>query len=133
MALAAGEGARDPAIEAVEVIERPALSATASDVLGADGFLLGSPVNLGYLSGALKHFFDQIYYPCLQATRGYPYGVYLHGNDDATGALRALEAITTGLGWRASQPPLVITGQPSPSDLAACRELGAAVAAGLVL
>jgi NAD(P)H-dependent FMN reductase len=99
----------------------------------ADGYLLGSPVNLGYLSGALKHFFDQIYYPCLDATRGRPFGVYLHGNNDATGALRALDTITTGLGWRASQAPLVITGDPSPGELAAARELGAAIAAGLAL
>jgi len=133
MALAAGEGARDPAIEGVELVDRPALSATASDVLAADGFLLGSPVNLGYVSGALKHFFDQIYYPCLEATRGRPFGVYLHANDDATGALRAVEAITTGLGWRRAQPPLVVTGRPGPDDLAACRELGAALAAGLSL
>ena len=67
--------------------------------LGADGYLLGSPVNLGYLSGALKHFFDQIYYPCLDATRRRPFGVYLHADNDATGALRALDSITAGLGW----------------------------------
>ena len=133
MALAVSEGARDPAIEGVELVERPALSATASDVLAADGYLLGTPVNLGYLSGALKHFFDQIYYPCLGATRGRPFGVYLHANDDATGALRAVDAITTGLGWRRAQPPLVVTGTPGPDDLAACRELGAALAAGLTL
>ncbi|HEY3940973.1 MAG TPA: NAD(P)H-dependent oxidoreductase [Acidimicrobiales bacterium] len=131
--LAVVEGARDPAIEGVELYLRPALSATASDVLEADGLLLGSPVNLGYLSGALKHFFDQIYYPCLEATRGRPFGAYLHANDDATGALRALVAITTGLGWQLSQPPLVVAGPPDAEDLAACRELGAAVAAGLTL
>jgi multimeric flavodoxin WrbA len=133
MALAVAEGVQDPAIEGVELVMRPALSATASDVLAADAYLLGSPVNLGYLSGALKHFFDQIYYPCLEATKGQPYGVYLHANDDATGALRALDAITTGLGWRRAQPPLVVMGQPGADELAACRELGAAVAAGLLL
>jgi multimeric flavodoxin WrbA len=133
MTLAVSEGARDPVIEHVEVVERAALSTTASEVLEADAYLLGSPVNLGYLSGALKHFFDQIYYPCLRATRGRPFGVYLHGNEDATGALRAIEAITVGLGWRKVQPPVVVNGRPTASDLAACRELGAAVAAGLML
>ena len=112
---------------------RPALTASAPEVLEADGYLLGSPVNLGYLSGALKHFFDQIYYPCLDATRGRPFGAYLHANNDATGALRALDSITTGLGWRQAQSPLVVTGDPSREDIAAARELGAAVAAGLVL
>jgi NAD(P)H-dependent FMN reductase len=57
------EGAEDPAITGVEVVSRPALGATASDVLAADGYLLGCPVNLGYLAGAMKHFFDTVYYP----------------------------------------------------------------------
>jgi NAD(P)H-dependent FMN reductase len=131
--LAVMEGARDPSITGVEVVVRPALMATAVDVLAADGYLLGSPVNLGYLSGALKHFFDQIYYPCLEATRRRPFGVYLHANNDATGALRALAAIVAGLQWKEAQAPLVVTGEPGPADLDAARELGGAVAAGLTL
>ena len=71
--LAAMDGACDPSIDGVEVVARPALAATAVDVLAADGYLLASPVNLGYLSGTLKHFFDQIYYPCLDATRRRPF------------------------------------------------------------
>src|SRR5689334_25419189 len=81
-------GARTDEIEGVEVEVRPALSATASDVLAADGFILGTPANIGYMSGALKHFFDQIYYPCRQATEGRPYGYYVHGNNDTAGAVR---------------------------------------------
>ena len=124
-------GATDPRIEGVRVVSLPALHATASDALEADGFLLGTPANLGYMSGALKHFFDQIYYPCLAATVGRPFGVYVHGNNDTTGALRAVEMVTTGLQWRAAQAPVSVIGEPSPADLEACRELGAAVAAGL--
>ena len=124
-------GAGDDAIEGVEVVVRPALAATAVDVLGADAYVLGTPANIGYMSGALKHFFDQIYYPCLEATVARPFGVYLHGNNDTHGALRAIEMITTGLRWRAVQAPVCVIGQPSPADLEACWELGAAVAAGL--
>jgi NAD(P)H-dependent FMN reductase len=130
---AARAGATDPQIEGVEVVARPALGATAVDVLEADGYLLGTPANLGYMSGALKHFFDTIYYPCLDATVGRPYGVYVHGNDDTTGALAALDRIVTGLRWKAAQPPLSITGAPTQADLDACWELGAAVSAGLAL
>src|SRR5690349_21015812 len=83
-------GASDDRIAGVEVVARPALTATAIDVLGADGYVLGTPANLGYISGALKHFFDQIYYPCLDATRRRPYGLYVHGNSDTTGAVRAV-------------------------------------------
>src|ERR671910_3360321 len=88
-------GAGEEAIRNVTVLARPALAATTIDVLGADGYLLGTPANLGYMSGALKHFFDQIYYPCLEATQRRLYGVYVHGNEDTTGAVRAIETITT--------------------------------------
>ena len=124
-------GATDPQIGGVRVVAVPALRATATDALEADGFLLGTPANLGYMSGALKHFFDQIYYPCLDATIARPFGVYVHGNNDTTGALRAIEIVTTGLQWRAAQLPVSVIGEPSTADLAACWELGAAVAAGL--
>lgn len=128
---AARDGASTDEVEGVEVTCRAALAATATDVLQADGCLLGTPVNIGYISGALKHFFDQIYYPCLESTTGLPFAAYLHGNNDATGALRAVEAITTGLGWRAVGRPLVVTGEPARPDLEACWELGATLAATL--
>jgi NAD(P)H-dependent FMN reductase len=122
-------GATDPRLRGVDVVARPALTASAVDVLGADGYLLGTPANLGYISGALKHFFDQIYYPCLTATAGRVYGVYVHGNNDTTGALKAIEVITTGLQWRQAQAPVSVTGSPSRADVDACWELGAALAA----
>jgi len=96
-------------------------------------YLLGTPANLGYMSGALKHFLDQIYYPCLEATVRRPYGLYVHGDSDTAGAVRAVEAITRGLGWRRAQAPVAVLGDPSREDLQACWEPGAAMAAGLTL
>ena len=125
-------GARDPAIAGVEVVVRPALAATVSDVLAADGYLLGTPANLGYMSGALKHFFDQIYYPCLDATVGRPYGLYVHGNLDVDGAVLSVEKVVTGLRWKRARPPLTVLGTPTAEDLAAAEDLGAVLAAGLV-
>ncbi|HEY2303136.1 MAG TPA: NAD(P)H-dependent oxidoreductase [Acidimicrobiales bacterium] len=124
-------GATDDSITGVEVSAVPALAASTLHVLGADGYILGTPANFGYMSGALKHFFDLVYYPCLDATRRRPYALYVHGNNDTAGAVRAVEGITTGLGWRRVQAPLTIIGTPSRADLDACWELGAAVAAGL--
>ncbi|MEW2133965.1 NAD(P)H-dependent oxidoreductase [Streptomyces sp. NPDC005435] len=124
-------GARTPEIEDVRVVRRAALAATASDVLEADGYLLGTPANLGYMSGALKHFFDQVYYPCLDATRGRPFGAWVHGGSDVTGALRGLDALTAGLGWRRVAETVTVTGAPAKTDTEACRELGATVAAAL--
>jgi NAD(P)H-dependent FMN reductase len=128
---AARDGAGDPAIEGVEVVARPALGATAVDALEADAYLLGTPANLGYMSGALKHFFDQIYYPCLDATIGRPFGLFVHGNSDTTGAVRAIDVVTTGLQWRRAQADVEVVGDPSREDLDRCYELGAALAASL--
>ncbi|MCI2419054.1 NAD(P)H-dependent oxidoreductase [Saccharopolyspora sp. K220] len=125
-------GATTDEIEGVEVVRRPALGATASDVLDADGYLLGTPANLGYISGALKHFFDTIYYPCLDSTAGRPYGCYVHGNEGVEGALRAIRSITTGLSWQLVAEPVAVLGQPDKDALEACWELGATVAAGLM-
>jgi multimeric flavodoxin WrbA len=124
-------GATDKAISGVEVVHRPALVASPSEVMEADGYLLGTPANIGYISGALKHFFDQIYYPCLETTVNRPYALYVHGNNDTTGAVRAVESITTGLKWRRAQNPVEVTGEPTRADLEACWELGASFAAGL--
>ena len=125
-------GATDPEIEGVDVVRRPALTLSAADVLAADGYLLGSPANLGYMSGALKHAFDQIYYPCLDATRGRPFGLWLHGNEGTEGAEKAVTSITTGLGWVKAAEYVVVSGKPSKADLEVCWNLGATVAATLM-
>ncbi|MEX2532914.1 MAG: NAD(P)H-dependent oxidoreductase [Nitriliruptoraceae bacterium] len=124
-------GARFDAIEGVKVQVRPALTCTEVDVFEADGYLLGTPANIGYMSGALKHFFDRIYYPCLDATRGRPYGLYVHGNHDTGGAVKSVEQVTGALGWKAAAAPVTIIGTPKRSDLDACTELGSTVAAVL--
>ena len=128
---AAMAGAGTDEIDDVQVVVRPALTAGAADVLQADGYLLGTPANIGYMSGALKHFFDTIYYPCLAATERRPYGLYVHGNLDTTGAVRSVEAVATGLKWRRARPPVCVTGPPAAADLEACWELGATLAAEL--
>jgi multimeric flavodoxin WrbA len=126
---AAMAGARTEEIEGVDVVVRPALTAAAAEALQADGYLLGTPANIGYMSGALKHFFDTIYYPCLEATRRRPYGLYVHGGSDTGGAVRAVETVTAGLQWRAVRPAVTVTGPPGRDGLAACWELGALLAA----
>ncbi|HET6667965.1 MAG TPA: NAD(P)H-dependent oxidoreductase [Intrasporangium sp.] len=125
-------GTHADGIEDVEVDVHPALSATASDLLAADGLLLGTPANIGYMSGALKHFFDTIYYPTLEAKRGMPYGYWVHGNNDTEGANRAIESIVGALGWVRAAAPLLVTGQVDKQVREAAFELGGTVAAQLM-
>jgi multimeric flavodoxin WrbA len=124
-------GAHDPELTGVEVAVVPALAAGVPDVLAADGFVLGTPANIGYMSGALKHFFDQVYYPCLQAKTRAPYGLYVHGDNDTTGAVRAVESIAAGLGWAQVVKPVTATGPVGKDVTQQCYELGATVAANL--
>lgn len=125
-------GATDPEIAGVEVVRRPALTVSAVEMLEADGYLLGTPANLGYISGALKHAFDCAYYQLLDSSRGRPFGVFLHGNEGTEGAERGLAAITTGLGWLQVADAVVVSGKPGKADLQACWNLGATVAAHLM-
>lgn len=125
-------GATDPDIEGVDVVRRPALSVSTTDWLEADGYLLGTPANLGYISGALKHAFDHSYYPMLDATGGRPFGLYIHGNEGTEGAQRAVDGITAGLGWARVAETVVVAGKPTKEELEACWNLGATVAAGLM-
>lgn len=125
-------GASEPEIEGVEVVRRPALTVSPAEMLEADGYLLGTPANLGYISGALKHAFDGAYYQILDSTRGRPFGLYLHGNEGSEGAERAVDSITTGLGWTKAAEYVVVSGKPGKEDLESCWELGATVAAQLM-
>ena len=127
------EGAGADGLDDVEVSTSAALSTTAADALAADGYLLVAPANLGTVAGALKHFFDTIYYPCLEETRARPYGCAVHGNNDVDGALRDIERIITGLGWRQVTDHVRVLDAPQADDLEACWNLGATVAATLVV
>lgn len=118
-------------IPGVETRVRPALDASPEDVLDAGAILLLTPENLGYMSGALKDFFDRAYYPCLDRTSGAPYALCIRAGNDGEGAVRAVTRIVTGLRWRPFRGPLVCRGSWRPDFLDDCRELGALAAAGL--
>lgn len=133
-------GAHDDAIEGVEVVVRPALEARAADVLAADGYLLGTTANFGYMSGALKHFFDTIFLEAGGAlsddgsagsTAGgkKPYGLWVHGRYDTTGAVRSVQSIVGALPWRQAAEVLEVLGDVGDDELAAAYELGGTLAA----
>ena len=124
-------GTRDPEIAGVEVVLRPALAASVTDVLAADGYLFGTPANFGYMSGALKHFFDTVYYPVLDHVAGRPYGLWVHGNNDTAGAVGAVERICTGLSLVKTADALEFTGGVDAAVRQQAYELGGTLAATL--
>lgn len=146
---AALRGARHPELQDVTVTPVPALAwATgeqhASAILRADGYLLVTPANFGYMSGALKHVFDSTFLEIGGSLsddgsaggggrdlRGRPYGLIVHGRYDTTGAVRSVEGIVGALGWRRAFETLEALGDVTEQHLAAAEELGATLAAHL--
>lgn len=135
-------GTRDDAIEGVDLVVREALEATAEDVLAADGYLLGTTANFGYMSGALKHFFDSTFLAVGGAlsstgsadessgsTAGRPFGLYVHGRYDTGGAVRSVLSIVGALKWRQSADVLEVMGDVSEEHRAAAYDLGGTLAA----
>lgn len=125
------KGSKHPDIEGVTSRWVAPLEATPDDVLAADGIILGTTENLGYMSGALKDFFDRCYYPVLEKKQGLPCALYIRAGLDGTGTRRAVESIVTGLRWNWVQEPLTLKGKWQSEFLEAVEELGLTMAAGL--
>jgi len=119
--------------EDVEVRAVRALEASLDDLLWAQALLLGTPENFGYMSGALKDFFDRTFYPAQGKVNQLPYAIYVKAGNDGTGAVTSIERIARGYPLRKIAEPLIVCGELGDPDLARCEELGETVAAGLSL
>jgi len=124
-------GARHPDIEGVDVVALSPFDAGPEDVLAADAIVLGTTENLGYMSGALKDFFDRTYYGVLEEKQGLPFGLYIRAGHDGTGTRRAIETIITGLRWRQVHDTVLCRGEYREEFVEQCEELGTFMAAGL--
>ncbi len=131
LAEAALRGARHQDIDQVSSSWIPPLEAGADDVRAADGIILGTTENLGYMSGALKDFFDRTYYEVIEEKQGLPCAVYIRAGLDGTGTRRALESILGGLRWKLVQDILICHGKWHDEFENQCEELGMTMAAGL--
>ena len=131
MAQAVIRGASHPDVTGVEVRARAALDADADDLLWADGFILGTPENFGYMSGAMKYFLDRVFYPCEGKINGRPWALFVRAGNDGSGAIASIRRILTGLAVREVQEPVLISGDFDNARLAECEDLGLTMSAGL--
>jgi len=139
MAEAAAAAAREETPTVLKTADR----AGPKDLLRADGYLFCAPENLAAISGVMKDFFDRCYYPVLGRIEGRPYAQMVCAGSDGENAARQTARIAQGWRLREVQPPLIVcTHAQTPEeilaektipdeDLALCRDLGAAMAAGL--
>ena len=131
LAEAVREGATDPLIEDVQVRVRMAREAGADDLLWAQGLLLGTPENFGYMSGGMKDFLDRTFYAVEGKLQPLPYAIFISAGNDGRGALRAIRRIAGGYPFVEVQEPVIARGEVQDCHLASCRELGMTLAAGL--
>ncbi|MFC1796714.1 flavodoxin family protein [Pseudomonadota bacterium] len=131
MTQAVFDGASHDDITGVELKLLRPLEAGPEDVLWAEGLILGTTENFGYMSGAMKDFFDRIYYPCLDQTQSLPYGLFIRAGNDGLGAKTSIERIVKGLGWKEVQQVLICSGPWDDAFPGQCEELGMTMAAGM--
>lgn len=131
LADAAVRGASHPDIDNIETRFLNPLAAGVDDVITADGIILGTTENFGYMSGALKDFFDRIYYPVLEKKQGMPYALYVRAGLDGTGTLSAVDRIITGLRWNAIQEPVLCHGSYKIEFIQQIEDLGMLMGASL--
>ena len=124
-------GAHCDDVDGIDVGAMTPFDAGPDDVMACDAIILGTTENLGYMSGALKDFFDRTYYSVLEEKQGLPYALYIRAGMDGTGTRRGIETIVTGLRWKQVQSPLICRGNYTPDFEAQCETLGLAMAAGL--
>lgn len=131
LANAALVGAQHKTIENTRITLQTPLETDSEDVLKADGILIGTTENFGYMSGLVKDFFERIYYPCLEQTQGKPYALYIRAGNDGLGTKTGVEKIVTGLRWKSVQPVLILQGDYQSEFADQVRELGHLMAAGI--
>ncbi len=130
LASEAAKAAGDLVPEGDRVVLKNAFDAGAEDVLASRAIILCTPANFGYMSGALKDFFERIYDPCLDVTAGKPYLLVVKGDTDVTGAIESVERIATGLKWRKSLLPIGVEGPITADSIERVSEAAATLVAG---
>ena len=124
-------GINHPDITDINLKSLAPLDTHAEDVKWADGVMIGTTENFGYMAGRIKDFFERIYYPCLEEKQGLPFALYVRAGLDGQGTITSIERIVTGLRWNYVREPLLCRGDYRVEFEQQCEELGTYFAAGL--
>lgn len=108
-----------------------AFEAGLQDLLDADALLIGTPENFGYMSGAVKDFFDRTFYPAQEYALNLPYALFVSAGNDGSGAVREIDRILLGYPMKKVAEPVIVQGEVTAEALSRCEELGLNIAAGL--
>ena len=135
MAEAVERGARAAVADSggVNVVVKRCAEAGPEDLLAADGLILGTPENFGYMSGMMKDFLERVFYACDGKVNGRPYALFVGAGQDGSGAVNSVERIVAGLRLEKKSEAVIGLKELTPEVLEKCEELGAAFAAGLAL
>lgn len=138
MAEAVARGAHNALKEAeaeseVRVVVKRCAEAGPDDVLGADGLILGTPENFGYMSGMMKDFLERVFYPCEGKVEGRPWALFVSAGQDGQGAKTSVERIVTGLRLKKVAEPIIVVRDLLPEHQKQLEEMGATVAVGLAV
>ena len=123
------EGAEE--IDDVDIRYKKAFDANLDDLLWSNGILIGTPENFGYMSGAVKDFFDRTYYPAQDKFTNKPYSIFVSCENDGTGAIFNIQRIAKGYPLKQVIEPIICKGDVTDDALDKCREMGMTMAAGL--
>ena len=129
MARAVLRGCQHPYVD-VETRMRLARDACLDDLLWADGLMLGTPENFGYMSGMIKDFFERTFYAAAGKVEGLPFCMFISAGNDGTGALNSMRRVCSGYPFKEVQEPLLARGEVTAATLAQCEAFGLYMAAG---
>ena len=131
------------AMEEVDTVLKAARNAQPADLFDANGYIFCVPENLASMAGVMKDFFDRCYYPVLGCIEGRPYAQMVCAGSDGANAARQIARIAQGWRLREVQEPIIVCTHAQTTeeilaekliterDLGRCRDLGAAMGAGL--
>ena len=103
------------------------------DLLWSDAIIFGTPENFGYMSGALKDFYDRTFSPAEPYQLNRPYALLISAGNDGTGAVRECDRILKGYPMKKAAEPYIARKEITQEHLDKAFELGQMMATGLAM